>query len=328
MKRELFVGVTTWNSEHFLEHCLRSIRNTTDGLQVRIGVVDNLSKDRSVEIALDLGTEVHIEHCSQAIALNRLLSMSDARHTLLMHSDVVLLSPAWYPTCARHLSGNIALVSPEDIGCGPLTRPYGAGKPESCFMLFDTHRARLSRTWKLARRRGVPWPIHHLDLDDYYVTHDLPETLGRRGYTWQSMKVHGSPSEPLPIYTPPFTPEYWADEFSFLRYGMGNFYSLDGQITHYHNWFDRVPKDIPVDSLETTEGQGKGLPLAFLSLGTRCFIEDLEAGCLRLPAPDAPQQEPRVTPRQEPDMNRAFSASQSLLEPDIADNAAPENFKT
>jgi len=308
MKRELFVGVTTWNSELFLEHCLRSIQKTTDGLNVRIGVVDNLSQDRSVQIARDFGAEVRLEYCNQAIALNRLLSMSDARHTLLIHSDVVLLSPLWYSTCARRLSGNVALVSPEDIGCGPLTRPYGAGKPESCFMLFDTEKARHARTWKWIRRRGVPWPIRHLDLDDYYVTHDLPETLVRRGYTWCQMKVHASPRASSPIYRPPFTPEYWSEELSFLRYGMGNFYSLDGQITHYHNWFDRVPKDVPLDSLETTEGDGKGLPSAFLSLGTRNFIDDLQTGRVVLPLPDEAERSPKSTPRHTPDLTRAFTS--------------------
>jgi glycosyltransferase involved in cell wall biosynthesis len=325
MKRELFVGVTTWNSELFLKHCLRSIKETTDGLQVRIGVVDNLSQDRSIEIARDFGAEVRIEYCRQAIALNRLLSMSDARHTLLIHSDVVLLSKDWYPTCARHLGGDIALVSPEDIGCGPLTRPYGAGKPESCFMLFDTEKARASRTWKWIRRRGIPWPIFHLDFDDYYVTHELPETLARKGFTWRPMKVHASPSEPVAVYAPPFTPEYWSDEFSFLRYGMGNFYSLDGQITHYHNWFDRVPKDTPVDSLETTEGNGKGLPLAFLSLGTRRFIEDLEAGRLQLPSTDKPQPEAKVAPRHAPDLTRPFSVGQSLQEKELASTTPRTN---
>lgn len=310
MKDELFVGVTTWNSELFLEHCLRSIRKTTDGMQVRIGVLDNRSQDRSVEIARDMGAEVRIEYCSQAIALNRLLAMSQARHTLLIHSDVVLLSPQWYPICAQRLTENVALVSPEDIGCGPLTRPYGAGKPESCFMLFDTDKARQARTWKWIRRRGIPWPIHHLDLEDYYVTHDLPDTLGRRGFTWCPMKVHASPREVSPVYTPAFTPEYWSDELSFLRYGMGNFYSLGGVVTHYHNWFDRVPKDVPVDSLQTTEGDGKGLPQAFLSLGTRNFIADLEAGRMVLPSPDEIPPEPRATPRNEPDLTRPFHARQ------------------
>ncbi|MEZ0308605.1 MAG: glycosyltransferase family 2 protein [Ramlibacter sp.] len=307
MKDELFVGVTTWNSELFLAHCLRSIQKTTEGLRVRIGIVDNMSKDRSVEIAREFGVPVHQENCSQAIALNRLLAMSEARHTLLIHSDVVLLSPDWYATCSGHLTGNVALVSPEDIGCGPLTRPYGAGKPESCFMLFDTQKARDCRTWGWTRRKGLPWPRRHLDLDDYYVTHDLPETLSRRGYTWQPMRVHASPQDPASAYRPPFTPEYWSEQLGGLRYGMGNFYSLDGCITHYHNWFDRVPKDVPLDSRETTDGAGKGLPLAFLSLGTRRFLDDLEGESLWLPSPSEPQPEPRATQRNEPDLERAFA---------------------
>lgn len=308
MKNELFVGVTTWNSELFLEHCLRSIRQTTDGVGVRIGVVDNFSSDKSVEIARDMGAEVRVERCSQAIALNRLLSMSGAKHTLLLHSDVILLSSEWYPVCAKRLTGNIALVSPEDIGCGPLTRPYGAGMPESCFMLFDTAKARRARTVAWGRRKGIPWPRLHLDLDHYFVTHDLPVTLDRHGFSWCPMKVHASPKEDSPVYTPAFTPEYWSEELSFLRYGMGNFYSLDGQITHYHNWFDRVPKDVPLDSRETTEGDGKGLPTAYLSLGTRNFIDDANAGRIVLPPADEPGREPRLTPRHVPDLTRPFSA--------------------
>lgn len=306
MGRDLFVGVTTWNSELFLEHCLRSIQSTTDGMNVKIGTVDNCSSDRSVEISHDFGAEVSIEYCSQAIALNRLLSMSDGRHTLLIHSDVVLLSHSWYSVCSRYLIGDVALVSPEDIGCGPLTRPYGAGKPESCFLLFDTNKARRARTWTWKKRRGVPWPLFQLDLEDYYVTHDLPKTLAHRGYSWQPMKVHASPREPEPIYIPQFTPEYWSDELSYLRYGMGNFYSLDGEITHYHNWYDRVPKDLPIHSLETTEGNGRGLPSAFLSLGTRRFLEDLATASLLLPDPNESQAEPRITPKHEPDLTRPF----------------------
>jgi glycosyltransferase involved in cell wall biosynthesis len=308
MKHELFVGVTTWNSERFLAHCLRSVLDTTRDIDVQLGVVDNVSQDRSVEIARGLGAQVRVERCSQSIALNRLLQMSQARHTLMIHSDVILLSPTWYRTCIARLTGNVALVSPEDIGCGPMTRPYGAGMPESCFMLFDTAKARDCRTWTWTRRRGLPWPQHRLDLDHYYVTHDLPRTLACRGYTWQPMRVHASPGEPAPVYTPPFTPEYWSEALGRLRYGMGNFYSLDGDITHYHNWFDRVPKDVPLDSLETTDGAGKGLPSAYLSLTTRRFLEDLEAGRLVLPDAHEPPLTPTATPRHEPDLTRPFGA--------------------
>lgn len=307
MKDELYVGVTTWNSEYFLEQCLRSIKNTTDGLGIRLGVVDNVSTDRSVEIARDYGAEVHIEHCRQSIALNHLLSQSAARHTLLLHSDVILLSSRWYTVCAEALKNQCALVSPEDIGCGPLTRTYGKGKPESCFMMFDTEKARKARTVTWRKRKGIPMPKLHLDMDDYYVTHDLPETLARKGYTWQPMRVHASPCDTTPVYEPPFTPEYWSELLSHLRYGMGNFYSLGGEVTHYHNWFDRVPKDVPLSSLETTEGDGKGLPLAYLSLTTRKFMADFAAGQLVLPLPDEPEMAPSPPPRHEPDLNSPFS---------------------
>lgn len=308
MGLDLFVGVTTWNSELFLAHCLESIRRTTSGLKVQIGVADNKSTDRSVEIARDFGARVHIEYCRQAIALNRLLSMSSARVTLLLHSDVILLSPRWFEVCDARLRDNVALVSPEDIGCGPLTRPYGAGMPESCFLLFDTKKAKAMRQWVWIRRKKIiPWPERKLDLDDYYVTHDLPDTLARHGYTWQPMRVHPSPRDPHVVYRPPFTPEYWSRELEDLRYAMGNFYSLDGEITHYHNWFDRVPKDVPLESRETTEGEGKGLPLAFLSLGTRTFLDDLGRNDVRVPAVDDPLPVPKETPRHTPDLLRPYA---------------------
>lgn len=301
MSFDLFVGVTTWNSELFLDACLSSVRETTAGMRVRIGVVDNCSSDRSREIAERYGAEVRVEACSQAIALNHLLRMSDAPRTLLIHSDVVLLSSDWYRVCNSEMRGNVALVSPEDVGCGPLTRPYGAGKPESCFMFFDTASARRARRWRWTRRAGIPWPKLDLDLDDYYVTHQLPETLARIGCGWVAMKVHPSPTNPETAYDPPFTPEYWSDRLGELRYAMGNFYSLRGVLTHYHNWFDRVPKNVDVSSKETSEPNGRGLPLAFLSLGARNFLSDYRNRALILPNPDEVVPVPALTQRNEPD---------------------------
>lgn len=84
MQPELFVGVTTWNSEQFLTHCLKSGRSTTSGPNVQLGVVGNAFTDRSVEIARDFGADVRVERCSQSIALNRLPSMSKAKYALLI----------------------------------------------------------------------------------------------------------------------------------------------------------------------------------------------------------------------------------------------------
>jgi hypothetical protein len=126
------------------------------------------------------------------------------------------------------------------------------------------------------------------------------------------MTVHASPADSSNAYTPQFTPEYWSDDLSPLRYAMGNFYSLDGEITHYHNWFDRVPKDVPLTSTETTEGDGKGLPLAYLSLGTRRFLEDLSAGTLILPCLDEAPQAPRQTRRHNPDLSKPWVSKPAL----------------
>lgn len=309
MQPDLFVGVTTWNSELFLEACLSSVRDTTSSIRVEIGIVDNLSTDRTPDIARRFGVTVHREYCSQAIALNRLLDRSRAPRTLLLHSDVVLLSPQWFDVCNAAIHSNVVLVSPEDIGCGPLTRPYGAGKPESCFMFFDTAAARRARTWTWIKRAGLPWPVRHFDFDDYYITHDIPKTLGRVGFDWRAMAVHPSPQlADDEAYEPEFTPEYWSPQLGKLRYAMGNFYSLNGVVTHYHNWFDRVPKDVPPDSNATTEPEGRGLPLAFLSMGTSRFLRDYAARSVVLPDINAPLPVPAVTPRHTPDPSVPFAA--------------------
>lgn len=309
MKPDVCIGITTWNSSRLLAACLRSVRETTSGLRVQLEVVDNLSSDASASIAEQFGARVRSVHCSQTVALNMLLRASRAPVTLLMHADVVLLADAWFKVCVEHLAGDVALISPEDIGCGPWTRPYGRGKPESCFMLFETSRARRCMEWKWRKKLRMPWPQRELHFESGHVTHDLPETLSARGYTWHPMRVHASPELAGAPYAPPFIPEYWEERLGRLRYAMGNFYSLDGVITHYHNWYDRVAKDVPTDSKETTLGGGRGLPVAFLAAGTDRFLSDLGAGCLQIPDILRPTPEPRVTLRHEPDLNKPWPAS-------------------
>jgi glycosyltransferase involved in cell wall biosynthesis len=304
---DLFVGVTTWNSGLLLPHCLQSIRRTTSGLRVRLGVVDNCSTDNSVDVARQFGASVEIIHCSQALALNRLLARSRARMTLLVHSDVVLLSPAWFAVCQAKIRGSTVLVSPEDVGCGPLTRPYGRGKPESSFLLFDTNAARRIRKTVWVQRGWLRIPRRVIEFDSLHVTHSLPSLLASHGMDWCPMHVHPSPSETHPVYRPSFTPEYWSRELEHLRYGMGNFYSLNGVITHYHNWYDRVPKSVPSTSTETTGGGGLGLPIAYISLCTNRFLQDLGAGQIRVPSASQPMREARETPRHSPSLSRPFT---------------------
>ena len=94
------------------------------------------------------------------------------------------------------------------------------------------------------------------------------------------MAVHTSSYEEEAIYQPQFKPTHWRDTYSFYRYGLGNFYSLDGQMTHYHNWYDRtVASSVKVDgnSQETFPAKD-GLPLAFVKAYTEKFLSDYQRG--------------------------------------------------
>jgi hypothetical protein len=63
----------------------------------------------------------------------------------------------------------------------------------------------------------------------------------------------------------------WSDELAYLRYGLGNFYGIEGQITHYHNWYDRVvsAKDKP-----RSASQRKEFPPEFINGYSDRFLSD------------------------------------------------------
>lgn len=281
---DLTIGITSWNSACFLGHAIEFAQRSL-GFEARIIVLDNASTDDSVAIARKCGVEVIVRKCTQARALNYLLSLSRSKYTLLMHSDVILLNNIWFDLCTAEIKGNTALVSPEDIGCGLYTRPWGKNKPESSFLFFDTARAKASRDIFWYQRLRIKWPRRELDLYGEHVTYNLPEKLAKRGFGWRMMSVLPSSLEDVPLYTPPFKPKYWNREWGRLRYGLGNFYFLNGQITHYHNWFERVglgEREFDALSVETVPPEG-GIPKAYLQVSTARFLDDLENDKLEVP---------------------------------------------
>ena len=279
---DLFVGITAWNSATTLGACLDSVRETTRGVETRIVVLDNRSTDGTADIARRRAVELHVKASTQADALNRLFDLSDAPLTLLLHSDVVLLSKEWLSVCGRRLGRGVALVSPDDVGCGPFTRPWGKGKPESSFLLFDTALPARTRIVRRVQRFKVRWPARCLDLYGPHVTYSLPERLSEAGLSWTMMNVHVSPESPAPLYEPSREFENWKDVYGRLEYGLGNFYSLDGVVTHYHNWYERALND---------GGEERdGLPLEFLRAYTRRFLEHHAQGRVRVPVIAAPRE--------------------------------------
>ena len=289
---DLFVGITTWNSESFIGHCVSSIMETTSGLMRQIVVLDNGSTDKTVEIAAEAGACVRVHRYNQADALNALVSQSDAKFTLLVHSDVVILAQDWFTECVNELNNTTILVSPEDIGCGPYSRPFGKGMPESSFIFFDTENFKKAGVLIWRKRFGFPYPKRAIDFFGSHITHNLPERLKQRGFNWKAMNVLISPMTESSIYTPTFVPEVWTDELAFLRYGLGNFYSLNSVVTHYHNWYDRVDMNIDLSSTQTTGKDGKGFPAAYIKAYTDNFLEDYTEKKLMLPSPIPPFRDP------------------------------------
>jgi glycosyltransferase involved in cell wall biosynthesis len=281
---ELTIGVTAWNSAPFLAACIESIRMTI-GQRARVIVLDNMSSDGSDVLAASSGAEVVRRSCTQAAALNHLLAMSRSPYTLLIHADVVMLGRNWYELCRQRFDDDVALVSPEDVGCGPNTRFWGSGKPESSFMLFDTRKARAARSWFFRQRFKIKWPYRGLDFTGEHVTYNLPRVLERAGYRIALMKVHASPVDLAPPFQLSFKPKYWNEGFERLRYGLGNFYSCGGAFTHYHNWYDRAgaaTSDIDFGPCQQYPPEG-GFPLAWIQACSRRFLADWREGSIRLP---------------------------------------------
>ncbi|MBD2187094.1 glycosyltransferase [Pseudanabaena mucicola] len=278
---EVFIGITTWNSELFLPFCLESIKKTLP--EAEVVILDNVSIDETQAIAKKFNTRLIVKRCGQAEALNMLASSSRSPYTVLIHADVVFLSNQWASRCISKLTDEIVLVSPEDIGCGPYTRPWGKNKPESSFMFFKTECFKNISISRRYQRFKIPYYKRVIDFYGDHITYNIPESLESSSLSWHPMKVHVSDYIDHPYYIPPFEPRHWRDDLAHLRYGLGNFYSLDGEIMHYHNWYDRVPKIIDISSTETADKNGNGVPSTYVSLYTKRFLEDYHNNAIVYP---------------------------------------------
>jgi hypothetical protein len=84
-----------------------------------------------------------------------------------------------------------------------------------------------------------------------------------------------------PLFQPSNPPAVWSDELAYLRYGLGNFYSIDGVITHYHNWYDRIAT-ISQPAPGTIESK-KDFPAEFIYDYTHRFLSDYRENKLDVP---------------------------------------------
>jgi len=91
---DVSIIVVNWNTRELLLDCLKSIYDTTTGLDIEVIVVDNGSQDGSSKVVKDTFPQVKLIQNSEnkgfARANNQALSIAAGRYLLLLNSDAVL----------------------------------------------------------------------------------------------------------------------------------------------------------------------------------------------------------------------------------------------
>ena len=91
---DLSICIVNWNTEAVLEGCLRSVYQQTRGISYEIFVVDNASKDGSVEMVRTLFPSVHLivnlENRGFAAANNQVIPLAKGRYILFLNPDTLI----------------------------------------------------------------------------------------------------------------------------------------------------------------------------------------------------------------------------------------------
>lgn len=91
---KLSIVIVNYNVEHFLEHCLLSVRKAVKGIEAEVFVVDNNSVDGSISMLKDKFKEVHIienkKNVGFAKANNQAIKLCKGEYILLLNPDTVV----------------------------------------------------------------------------------------------------------------------------------------------------------------------------------------------------------------------------------------------
>lgn len=92
--KKLSVVIVNYNVKYFLEQALLAVRRAAQGLDVTVWVVDNASKDGSVELVREHFEEVRLiandKNVGFSTANNQAIAQSEAEYVLLLNPDTVV----------------------------------------------------------------------------------------------------------------------------------------------------------------------------------------------------------------------------------------------
>lgn len=90
---DLSIAIVSWNTCKLLDGCLRSVFETTHGIEIEVVVVDNLSSDDSVEMVRSQYPQVKLiensENAGFPKANNQAYRVSTGRHFMLLNPDTI-----------------------------------------------------------------------------------------------------------------------------------------------------------------------------------------------------------------------------------------------
>lgn len=115
---DLSISIVSWNTRDLLDQCLRSVCETTDGIEYEVIVVDNASADGSAEMVRErypqAGLAANRENVGFVRANNQAFDVANGRHFLLLNPDTICLGDA-LATLVRFLDSR-----PDAGAVGPL----------------------------------------------------------------------------------------------------------------------------------------------------------------------------------------------------------------
>jgi GT2 family glycosyltransferase len=145
MKMDISIVIVNWNTQDILHNCLTSVRKHGDDIDYEVIIVDNGSKDGSVEMVkkhFPWATLLeNLENRGFAAANNQGIAIAKGRYVLLLNSDTVILNSTLSKTVAFADDHPEAAV----MGCRVLN-PDRTMQP-TCFMFPSLLNMFLSSTY-------------------------------------------------------------------------------------------------------------------------------------------------------------------------------------